>query len=53
MGEEGYNNNVDMAYPGRDGIGAVQERNAAQSTHGHGYTYREDIESSANLEKFT
>lgn len=39
MGEEGDDDDVDMPNARSDSICAVEERDAAQSAHGHGYSW--------------
>lgn len=39
VGEERHDDDVDVADARRDGIRAVQERDAAQRAHGHGYSW--------------
>lgn len=38
VGEERDDDDIDMAYAGGDGICSVQERDARQCPHGHGYS---------------
>lgn len=39
MGEEGDDDDVDMPNARSDSICTVEERDAAQSAHGHGYSW--------------
>lgn len=42
MGKERDDDDVDMPNAGGDGVRAVQERDAAQRAHGHGYSWTLD-----------